>query len=495
MTRYGNVAAPPVFRHRGGDRTGRGRHRTAAAREAMEDGMTLYQQSGGPDPAGRRGDRPVLTLRQAVLGALVLVVVTMVVTLAVSDRVEGFWVRLFPGRVALTDAEQQRLLEELMQAPNFERFLSVIHLVRTQYVDPVPVEQILEGAARGVVESTGDPYSTYFTPDEFRDFQIDLTGHYSGIGVVVSEDEDGGVVVQTPFEGSPGATTPFEGAGPDDPVGLQPGDVIIAVDGRDVTGESVEAVARMIRGPEGTRVTLEVLREGYDEPLRFVITRRDIEVPSVQAEMLEGQIGYIRLTQFLPDTPDDFTAALQRLRAQGMRGLIIDVRNNPGGELDAVVRVADRLLPAGPIVHIDYRHQRRQTHTSDPDALGLPLAVLINQGSASASEILAGAVQDYGAGVLVGEHTFGKGSVQTVWPLGGGGALGPRGGTGGGSAGVKLTVARYLTPKERPIEQGKGIQPDVEVSLEKMQWMGDLKRDAQLQKAYELVRQRVAGQR
>ncbi|PZN09460.1 MAG: S41 family peptidase [Bacillota bacterium] len=456
--------------------------------------MTLYHHSGGSDPAGRRVDRPVLTLRQAIAGAVILVAITMAVTLAVSDRVEGFWLRFFPGRVALTDADQQQLLQDLMQAPNFERFLSVVHLVRTQYVDPVSVEQILEGAARGVVESTGDPYSTYFTPEEFRDFQIDLTGRYSGIGVVVSEGEDGGVVVQTPFEGSPGATTPFEGAGPDDPVGLQPGDVIISVDGRDVTGESVESVARKIRGPEGTRVTIEVLRQGYEEPLRFVLTRRDIEVPSVQAQMLDGNIGYIRLTQFLPDTPEDFDAALKRLKAEGMRGLIVDVRNNPGGELDAVVRVADRLLPEGPVVHIDYRNGRRQTHTSDPDALGLPLAVLVNQGSASASEILAGAVQDYGAGVLVGEHTFGKGSVQTVWPLDGSVVIRSRGrGTGEGRAGVKLTVARYLTPKERPIEQGKGIQPDVEVSLEKMQWMGDLQRDAQLRKAYELVRQRVAG--
>ena len=192
---------------------------------------------------------------------------------------------------------------------------------------------------------------------------------------------------------------------------------VVAVDGKDVTGESVEAVARMIRGPEGTQVTVEVMRRGHDRPLRFVLTRRQIDVPSVQAHMLEGGIGYIHLTQFLPDTPRDFEAALEELRSQGMRGLILDLRNNPGGELQAVVQVADRLLPRGPIVHIEYRNRGRETHSSDAQALGLPLVVLINQGSASASEILAGAIQDYGVGVLVGEHTFGKGTVQTVWPL------------------------------------------------------------------------------
>ncbi|HEY8488338.1 MAG TPA: S41 family peptidase [Thermaerobacter sp.] len=447
-------------------------------------------------PAGREGDRPVLTWRQALAGALILVVLTAGVTLAVSDRVEGFWLRLFPHSVALTDAEKQQLLEELVRSPNFDRFLTVFQLVRTQYVDPLPVDRLLEGATRGVVEATGDPFSAYFDPQEFREFQIDVSGHYSGIGVVVSEGKEGGVVVQTPFEGSPGATTPFEGAGPDDPVGLRPGDVIIAVDGQDVTGESVEAVARRIRGPEGTQVTLEVLREGYDKPLKFVLTRRNIDVPSVQAHMLDGKIGYIQLTQFLPDTPDDFEAALDELRRQGMRGLILDLRNNPGGELQAVVRIADRLLPRGPIVHIEYRNRGRETHSSDAQALGLPLAVLINQGSASASEILAGAIQDYGVGVLVGEHTFGKGTVQTVWPLDEEGRrLGSLGGGGEERAGIKLTVARYLTPKERPIVMGKGIEPDVKVpfDLENLEGMGDLRRDPQLREAYERVQQMVAG--
>ncbi|ADU50331.1 carboxyl-terminal protease [Thermaerobacter marianensis DSM 12885] len=456
--------------------------------------MTAFGQSFDTGPAGREGDRPVLTWRQAVAGALVLVILTAAITLVVSERVEGFWLRLFPQSVALGDAEKQQLLDELVRSPNFDRFLRVVQLVRTQYVDPLPVDQLLEGAARGVVEATGDPFSTYFNPEEFREFQIDVSGHYTGIGVVVSEREQGGVVVQTPFEGSPGATTPFEGAGPGDPVGLRPGDLIIAVDGKDVTQESVEAVARMIRGPEGTQVTVEVLREGYDKPLKFVLTRRNIEVPSVQAHMLEGGIGYIQLTQFLSDTPQDFDAALEELQRQGMRGLILDLRNNPGGELQAVVRVADRLLPRGPIVHIEYRNRGRETYSSDAQALGLPLAVLVNQGSASASEILAGAIQDYGVGVLVGEHTFGKGTVQTVWPLDDRGLPG-LGGQQRDRAGVKLTVARYLTPRERPIVMGKGITPDVQVPFElnTLEGMGDLRRDPQLRAAYQRVQQMVAG--
>ncbi|PZN08629.1 MULTISPECIES: S41 family peptidase [Thermaerobacter] len=455
--------------------------------------MTTFGPSFPSGPAGREGDRPVLTLRQAVAGALVLILLTAVATLAVADRVEGLWLRLFPRSVALSDAEKQQLLDELVRSPEFDRFLRVIQLVRTQYVDPLPLDQLLEGAARGVVAATGDPFSAYFDPEEFREFRMDVSGHYTGIGVTVSQAEDGGVVVQSLFEGSPGATTPFEGAKPGDPVGLRPGDVIVAVDGKDVTGESVEAVARMIRGPEGTQVTVEVMRRGHDRPLRFVLTRRQIDVPSVQAHMLEGGIGYIHLTQFLPDTPRDFEAALEELRSQGMRGLILDLRNNPGGELQAVVQVADRLLPRGPIVHIEYRNRGRETHSSDAQALGLPLVVLINQGSASASEILAGAIQDYGVGVLVGEHTFGKGTVQTVWPLEGR-SWRSLGGEAAG-AGVKLTVARYLTPKERPIVMGKGIEPDVKVpfELEDLSAMGDLGRDPQLQAGYERVRQMVAG--
>src|SRR5690606_30649152 len=161
---------------------------------------------------------------------------------------------------------KQQLLDELVRSPEFDRFLRVIQLVRTQYVDPLPLDQLLEGAARGVVAATGDPFSAYFDPEEFREFRMDVSGHYTGIGVTVSQAGAGGVGAPSASEGPPGATRPFEGAKPGDPGGLRPGDVIVAVDGKDATGESVEAVARMIRGPEGTQVTVEVMRRGHDRP-------------------------------------------------------------------------------------------------------------------------------------------------------------------------------------------------------------------------------------
>lgn len=411
--------------------------------------------------------------RNTFVGALVLVLITALSTYAVTTQFYQFQL-----------ARRLAAYEGLAPSPAFGRLLDVISLVREHYVDPTEVEQLLDGATTGVVEALGDPYSVYFNAEAFRDFEISLKGEYEGIGVVVTE-RDEYVTVQTPFPGSPGALAVPENNPDIKSPGLQPGDRITEVDGVDVVGVPVDKAAALIRGPVGTEVLIQVLRtleDGSEVELRFRIERAQIEIPTIQqANMLTPAIGYIWLTQFTPDTPQHLRGALEQLRAAGMKALILDLRNNPGGELGASVQVAAEFVPEGPVVHVVRRDHEPQTFSSDSPSLGLPLVVLINQGSASASEIVAGAIQDYATGILVGEQTFGKGSVQTVYTLEG---------SEDGAAGIKLTTAKYLTPKERSIH-GVGLTPDVEV-VAVPDRQGDPSADEQLRRAIAVLEEQLA---
>jgi carboxyl-terminal processing protease len=245
------------------------------------------------------------------------------------------------------------------------------------------------------------------------------------------------------------------------------------IDGKDVRGIDLETAIGLMRGPVGTKVKLSLLREGLAKPLEVSITREEISVPTVEGKLLPNtRTGYIIITQFNEKTPDEMLETLSRLRNQGMRGLILDLRDNPGGELISATRVADNFVPKGPVVFIEYSSGNTEVKEADDYYLRLPLAVLVNEGSASAAEILAGAIKDTKAGVLVGTRTFGKGIVQTVFPLDNG-------------AGLKLTTARYLTPGKHDIHK-KGVQPDVVVEDRE-----DLPGDEQLNKALELIEQKL----
>lgn len=324
-----------------------------------------------------------------------------------------------------------------------ELLTRVVERVRNEYVDPVEERRIIENAIRGILREL-DPHSKYLPPSDYEEVRISTTGNYSGVGLDLSV-ENGTVKVVSPLEGSPAAEA-----------GIQPGDVLIAVDGEPVNADRLEETIGRMRGKPGTIVELRVQREGAPEPLDFAVTRADIHVKTVRSELIADRYGYIRLTSFANTTAADLEAAYHALSAQasgGLDGLVLDLRNNPGGVLDAAVEVADLFLAEGLIVRGSgrARQARFERYASGGDALEhVPLVVLVNGGSASASEIVAAALKDHGRARLVGTKTYGKGSVQTVMPIGAGSA-------------IKLTTSLYITPSGALIN-GVGIEPDVPVT-------------------------------
>ncbi|KAF1086116.1 Carboxy-terminal processing protease CtpB precursor [Sporotomaculum syntrophicum] len=340
--------------------------------------------------------------------------------------------------------------------------LKVISLVRTQYIEPVQVTELVDGATRGIVDALEDPYSVYLDPQTFKQLQEQITGSFGGLGILVGLNKEEMLTVVRVYDHTPAAEA-----------GVQAGDIITGIDARDVQGLDLDTAVGLMRGPVGSKIRLSVLREGHAEPLEFKITRQEISVPTVEGELLpDSSIGYIAISQFNEKTSNEMMQILGKLKGQGMQGIILDLRDNPGGELTAATQVADNFIPKGPIVYIDYRTGKEEIREADDDYLKLPLAVLVNGGSASASEILAGAVKDTEAGVLVGTKTFGKGIVQTVYTL-------------DNDAGLKLTTARYLTPKKKDIHK-KGVLPDVVVEN-----LPDQPGDEQLDKAIALVKQKL----
>lgn len=331
---------------------------------------------------------------------------------------------------------------------NMQVFYEVLDLIGEEYIDAdIDPEQVIYGAASGAVTSLGDPYSRFVPPAPAKEMKNDIAGIYSGVGITI-EERHGHTVIVNVFPESPAETG-----------GLRTGDIISTVDGEDILTAGNLRAAQLIRGEEGTTVEIGVLREGEEEELIFTCTRQNIKYPSVwESKMLEGGIGYVELTQFNKETPADLREALAELQGEGARGIILDLRNNAGGPLDAAVYVSDIFLPEGDIVYLQGRDGTLIPDPVDPEGrdgdkvLGLPLVVLINQYSASASEIVAGAIQDYGAGTIMGQTSFGKGVVQNVIPMSDGSYL-------------VLTTNKYLTPKKRDINE-VGIEPDVPISIE-----------------------------
>lgn len=433
----------------------------------------LTEEFSGPHGSPPNGNRR-FTLQQ-------VLALTVIVALAASMATWGVHRLLYHRQFT-----RLRMHTELVDNEHFGRFLEVLHLVRRNFVEEPDLDAMLKGATEGAVDALGDPYSFFYDVEEFQGLQISLEGSYEGIGVVVME-RDRYTTVQSVVPDTPGALTPFEGAGPDDRPGLMPGDRIVAVDGQEVVGLPVEQVASIIRGPAGTQVTLTVLRgqedEGDERELTFVITRTNIDVPTVLHRMLDDRVGYLHLVQFTGVTFGAVERALADLQAQGMEGLILDLRDNPGGTLQSVSDVAGFFIPRGPVVHIVTRDGQSQTLSTNRDPLDIPLVVLVNENSASAAEILAGAIQDYGTGTLVGTTTFGKGSVQQIWRLD---DPRPIGRAEVGPTGLKITTARYLTPHERSID-GTGITPDVVVEWTAGDPAVDGGTDPQLQRAREIM--------
>jgi carboxyl-terminal processing protease len=375
----------------------------------------------------------------------------------------------------LLDANDNKKTESTVNAAdtveNDEEILEKVNklelLIDKYYLKEVDQEALADGIYKGVMKSLGDPYSTYYTEDEYKALEESSKGIYSGIGASVSQDVTTGVIsVVKPFV-----------TGPAYEAGLLPGDILYKVNDVEVTGMDLTEVVSRIKGKEGTNATLTVIREGNKEPMEFSIPRRTIEVPTIEYEMLDNSIGYISISEFDEVTAEQFRSAIEDLDKQGQKGLVIDVRNNPGGLLDTVVDMLNRMLPEGLIVYTEDKYGIREEKTSDgKEEFNKPVVVLINGNSASASEIFAGAMQDYEKATIVGTTSFGKGIVQSIIPL--------RDGTA-----IKITVSKYFTPKGQDIH-GVGIQPDVTVELDEAlqnKVVVDKAEDNQLQKAMEIL--------
>lgn len=406
-------------------------------------------------------------------GALLLFSIVGAVFLAVEDRGQ----KDFNGtRIEakdnnkVTDANKEPK-EEQPYNEVVKKLAYLEMLVNQYYLEDIDTSAFANGIYKGFISSLHDPYSTYYTEEEFKALKESSSGRYSGIGAYVSQDIKTGIIT---------IVRPFE-TGPAYKAGILPGDILYKVENDEVTGKDLTEVVSKMKGVEGTKVKISIVREGSTEPMVFEVVRKKVEVPTTEYKMLDNKIGYITISEFDEVTVSQFKNAVDKLEKDGMKGLVIDLRNNPGGLLDAVVKMMDRLIPQGLIVYTEDKYgNREEEKAQDKDKFTLPLSVIINGESASASEIFAGAVQDYGIGTIVGTTSFGKGIVQKVIPLSDGTA-------------VKLTISKYYTPKGRNIH-GAGIVPDVEVELVeemKKEVKIPIEKDNQLQEAIRIVKEKI----
>lgn len=359
--------------------------------------------------------------------------------------------------------------EWLSKDVEFGVYWDVWEWLQDHYIDrPIAEPKLLYGSLAGLVASLGDPYSVFLEPKDAEDFNQELQGTFDGIGAEIGIRENKLTII-SPLTESPAET-----------VGLKPMDWILKIDEIDTNGINLEDAVRYIRGPRGSQVTLRIMREGFDEPKEFAITRDIITIVSVTYELKEGAIGYIKISNFHADTNERVRNAVHDLLSKNVNSVILDMRNNPGGYLNSAVDIASYWVAEGtPIVLERTADQKTREFKAARNQVfnGMPTVVLVNRGSASASEIVAGALQDYKLATIVGEQTFGKGSIQELQEFSGGAA-------------VKLTVARWLTPKERQIDR-EGISPDTEVKLSEEDTKAD--KDPQMEKALEILADKESG--
>lgn len=357
--------------------------------------------------------------------------------------------------------------EEAVSQETKEKLSGIQALIQKEYIGEVDEDALQTGICQGYVGALGDPYSAYYDEEQTSALMETTQGEYGGIGVVLTQNLDTGVTTASSvYEDSPAMKA-----------GMKDGDIIYQVEGRDVSGMALEEISGSIKGEKGTTVEITVLRGEEREEVSLTITRDTIQAETVKTRMLEDEIGYLAISEFDSVTLEQYREGLAELTTQGMEGLIVDLRGNPGGNLDTVCEILDLMLPEGLIVYTEDKDGNRQEFTSDEaQEVQVPLAVLVDGNSASASEIYAGAIQDYGIGQIVGTKTYGKGVVQTIYDLKDGTSL-------------KLTVAEYFTPNGRNID-GEGITPDVEVTYQRDE--NDPEADNQLDRAVEALQNEMA---
>lgn len=359
------------------------------------------------------------------------------------------------------------------------KLLKARKMIEENYVDPLTQEQLKamdDAAISAMVSSLGDPYSRYMNESAFSQYREDNEEEYTGIGVsVIFSPTENELTVISPYDNSPAQRA-----------GILPGDRIVRVDGVEVTAETYQDVIDYIKGKnanEGDTLVLTIARGEEKKQQEITVTRAKVEIETITTKMFGGGVGYIRVSQFINSTAKDFEAGIEKLKADGMKGLIIDLRSNPGGYAHTVLDMADMVLPEGTIAYLEDNKGRRQYFTSDAEELGLPMVVLINGGTASAAELLAGSIQAYGLGTLVGEKSFGKAVGQSPLPL-------------TTKSAIYLTNARYYTPKGECIDK-EGIEPDVKVELAQELYsrlpLLSLSEDTQLSKAVEIMTEKIGA--
>lgn len=354
--------------------------------------------------------------------------------------------------------------ESIVNTDTTVKMASIEKLINNEYYKDVDYDTLVNGVYAGMLDSLGDPYSVYYDEEELKEVLDGGEGIYYGIGAYISTDKE----TQAPIIAGVMSGTPAEEAG------LQADDIIAKIDGVDSLSMTSSEVVKLIKGPEHTKVVITVVREGEKDYLDIEVERRKIESPTVEYEMKEDNIGYIQITEFDDVTTDQFTEAMAVLKGQGMKGLILDLRSNGGGNLSTCIAIASQLLPEGLIVYTEDKYGNRNEYTCDGKReIDIPMVVLVNGYSASASEILTGAIKDYKKGTIMGSTTFGKGIVQTIIPL--------RDGTA-----VKITTSSYFTPSGNNIH-GVGIEPDIEVVFDGEAYKKD-KSDNQLDAAIEKIK-------
>ena len=393
---------------------------------------------------------------------ILLIVILMVVCLIVGFFGGGLYqVLTITSRSDSSLINSQVVTKSKLLSEYIDRF----------YLDEVDEEAVQDYIYRGMIAGLGDPYSVYYTEEEYSQLMESLEGSYCGIGVLCTQDvETGEVIVLNPFK---------KGAAYE--AGIRAGDRIRKVDGESVVGEDLNSIVAKIKGEEGTTVTVTVYQQATEEEKDFTLERRETENETVTYELLSDKIGYIEVSEFDEVTSDQFEEALKELEKQGMEGLIIDLRNNGGGVITAAQKMLDRLLPKCLLTYTEDKNGKKEEYwAEDDDEFTKPLVLLVNGQSASASELFAGAVKDYGIGTLVGTKTFGKGIVQSIFPLQDG-------------SGLKLTVAKYYTPNGVCIHK-TGIEPDVEVELEESEsnsFSVPQEQDNQLEKAITILKEKM----
>ena len=339
------------------------------------------------------------------------------------------------------------------------------------YMGDIDYDKAMEGIYSGMIESLGDPYTVYFSPEEYKEFSLTTNGNYAGVGSTVTTNSDGNVEFVKPFKNGPAYNA-----------GILPGDIICEINGENALGEEIDSVVAKIRGEAGSSVNIKIYRPKDSEYIDLTVVRDNVEEPTIEYEMLEDDIGYILCTEFDKVTEKQFLDAVDDLTVKGMKALIVDLRDNPGGMLTTVTAMLERILPKGKLLIYmeDKNGQREEYFSQSSKTVDVPIAVLINGNSASASEVFAGCLQDYGVATLIGTKSFGKGIVQSLIPLGDGSA-------------IKVTTSKYFSPLGRNIH-GVGFEPDIKVELDQeLKTMIEIPKDQdnQLQTAVNFLKEKI----